>query len=44
MTLLRLMCCITRGCQRMRYDLKDMAWSVVVLLTIAAITFVILGM
>jgi len=28
----------------MKYDLKDMAWSVVVLLTIAAITFVILGM
>jgi len=28
----------------MRYDLKDMAWSVVVLLTIAAITFVILAM
>jgi hypothetical protein len=27
-----------------KYDLKDMAWSVVVLLTIAAITFVILGM
>jgi len=28
----------------MKYDLKDMAWSVVVLLTIAAITFVILAM
>jgi len=28
----------------MKYDLKDMAWSAVVLLTIAAITFVILGM
>jgi len=28
----------------MRYDLKDMAWSVVVLLAIAAITFIILAM
>jgi len=28
----------------MKYDIKDMAWSVVVLLTIAAITFVILAM
>jgi len=28
----------------MRYDLKDMAGSAVVLLTIAAITFVILAM
>ena len=34
----------SRDSQRVKYDLKDMAWSVVVLLTIAAITFVILGM